>query len=169
MALCLVNHSASSLGVRLRITRDGTSAVPSRRRPSASESVLPSVFKKFFSWLEAARASPVNSCQLRRAHARSVRAALSSPPAAPPCEVDKTRKRDVQTGGPRGALENDGHAGTSILGRDLIVALPFYRFVAVLLAAELLAHRLRLAARTTRQHGGRWRWRWHVFVAGRCS
>jgi len=29
----------------------------------------------------------------------------------------------------------------------------------------LLAHRLRLASRTTRQHGGRWRWRRHVIVA----
>jgi hypothetical protein len=52
-----------------------------------------------------------------------------------------------------------------LLGRDLVVVLPFYRFVAVLLAAGLLAHRLRLAARTTPQHGGRWRWRWHVIVA----
>ena len=48
------------------------------------------------------------------------------------------------------------HFAPILLGRNLVVVLPFYRFAAVLLAAGLLAHRLRLAARTTRQHGGRY-------------
>ena len=37
------------------------------------------------------------------------------------------------------------------------------------IAAGLLAHRLRLAARATRHHGGRWRWRWHVLFAAHAA
>jgi len=44
-------------------------------------------------------------CQLRRAHARSVRAARARLRQQRRLEVDKTRKRDVQTGGAAGALE----------------------------------------------------------------
>jgi hypothetical protein len=55
-------------------------------------------------------------CQLRRAHARSIRPsgprARVSASSAALYEVDKTRKRDVQTGGPTGAVESDAHAGT---------------------------------------------------------
>jgi hypothetical protein len=45
-------------------------------------------------------------CQLRRAHARSVRAARARLRQQRRLEVDKTRKRGVQTGGPPGALES---------------------------------------------------------------
>ena len=45
------------------------------------------------------------------------------------------------------------------------VVLPIFWFFRILIAAGLLAHRLRFAARTTRHHGGRWRWRWLVLVA----
>ena len=56
-------------------------------------------------------------CQLRRAHARSVRAARARLRQQRRLEVDKTRKRDVQTyGGPRRAVESDGHAGTFFFG-----------------------------------------------------
>ena len=52
-------------------------------------------------------------CQLRRAHARSVRAVRARLRQQRRLEVDKTRKRGVQTGGPRGApSRGDDHAGT---------------------------------------------------------
>ena len=41
----------------------------------------------------------------------------------------------------------------------LVVVLPFFWFFRILIAAGLLAHRLHLAARAPRQHGGRWTWR----------
>ena len=44
-------------------------------------------------------------CQLRRAHARSVRVARARLRQQRRLEVDKTRKRGVQTGGPTGAVE----------------------------------------------------------------
>ena len=44
-------------------------------------------------------------CQMRRAHARSVRAVRARLRQQRRLEVDKTRKRDVQTGGVAGAVE----------------------------------------------------------------
>jgi hypothetical protein len=55
-------------------------------------------------------------CQLRRAHARSVRAARARLRQQRRLEVDRTRKRDVQTGGAAGALESDDHAVFFLLG-----------------------------------------------------
>jgi len=51
-------------------------------------------------------------CQLRHSHARPVRAARARLRQQRRLEVDKTRKRDVQTGGPTGPSSSDGHAGT---------------------------------------------------------
>ena len=53
--------------------------------------------------------------------------------------------------------------------RGLVIVLPFFWFFCILIAAGLLAHRLHLAARATRQHGGRWRWRWHALVAAHAA
>ena len=44
-------------------------------------------------------------CQLRQSHARPVRAARARLRQQRRLEVDKTRKRDVQTGGVAGAVE----------------------------------------------------------------
>ena len=54
-------------------------------------------------------------------------------------------------------------------GLIVVVTYPFLSFFGILVAAGLLAHRLHLAARTTRQHGGRWRRRWHVLVAAHAA
>ena len=51
-------------------------------------------------------------CQLRQSHARPVRAARARLRQQRRLEVDKTRKRDVQTGGPAGPSSRDAHAGT---------------------------------------------------------
>jgi len=45
-------------------------------------------------------------CQLRQSHARPVRAARARLRQQRRLEVDKTRKRDVQTGGVAGAVES---------------------------------------------------------------
>jgi hypothetical protein len=54
-------------------------------------------------------------CQLRRAHARSVRAARARLRQQRRLEVDTTRKRDAQTGGPAGPSRGND-AGTFFLG-----------------------------------------------------
>jgi len=53
-------------------------------------------------------------CQLRRAHARPVRAARARLRQQRRLEVDKSRKRDVQTGAPQGALERGRGARTRL-------------------------------------------------------
>ena len=55
-------------------------------------------------------------CQLRQSHARPVRAARARLRQQRRLEVDKTRKRGVQTGGVAGALESDDHAGFFFFG-----------------------------------------------------
>ena len=55
-------------------------------------------------------------CQLWHSHARPVRAARARARQQRRLEVDKTHKRDVQTGGAAGGLESTLHAGTFFLG-----------------------------------------------------
>ena len=55
-------------------------------------------------------------CQLRQSHARPVRAARARLRQQRRLEVDKTRKRGVQTGGVAGPSSRDDHAGFFFLG-----------------------------------------------------
>jgi len=55
-------------------------------------------------------------CQLRRAHARSVRAVRARLRQQRRLEVDKTRKRGVQTGGVAGRPREASHAGFFFIG-----------------------------------------------------
>jgi hypothetical protein len=80
-----------------------TSHPPPRPRPNAA----PCWPIRRRSWSREHRAS----CGERMGDPSGPRALVSASSAAL-YEVDKTRKRDVQTGGPTGAVESDAHAGT---------------------------------------------------------